>query len=71
MAKTVLVKKEYLLPNIPDKFNNLDEVRDCLQKFRQTINDILVAGFNSGIVINDNKIAIGMDNIDDITKLVD
>ena len=71
MAKTVLVKKEFLLPDIPASFNNLDEVRDCLQSFRQTLNDILLSGLNSGIIINDNKVAIGMDDIDDIVKLVD
>jgi len=71
MAKDILVKKDILLPNIPDEFKDLQEVRNVLNNFRQTINEILMSGLNNGILIGDNKIGIGIDNIKELEDLVD
>ena len=71
MSKNVILKKGVLLPTIPDKFNSFDDVRIVLSQFRQAINSIILGGTNSGIMVGDNKVGIGMDNIEELENLVD
>ena len=71
MPKNVRLKENIMLPNLPAKFESLDQVHLFLSQMRQAIYDITLSGTNSGMLAGDNKIGIGINNITELEDLVD
>lgn len=70
MAKQFSLKKDIVIPIVPQKIENFETVRDILFKFQQCLTNLTKAE-NAGIISGDSKVAVGMDNIDELLVLVD
>ena len=71
MPKNTLLQKDIMLPNLPPKFESLEQVHLFLTQMRQALHSITLSGINSGMIVGDNKVGIGINNIAELEDLVD